>query len=547
MLRRALASLAAVVVTALTLSAAPPAAAEGGYSPPVDAPVVDGWRPPPTLFAAGNRGIDLGAAEGDPVRSAAGGEVVFAGTVALDHHVVVLHDDGIRTSYSFLQSVGVARGDRVERGDEVGVAAGPVHFGARAGDRYIDPMLLLDGGRVDVRLVPVELRSPQSVAAERRGLVDGLVGAGRWMWRAGSSAVSWARAGAAEVDGRLRAEIERWLVMVEALGSYADLVLDAGHQLRRGLEYRRDQEGCTPGDVAVPPRRGGRRIAVLVGGFGSTSDDAAIDDVDTAGLGYGEGDVARFSYAGGQVPGERRLARLPVNGYGVADSQQSIAASAERFRAFLHDVRREHPGVPVDVIAHSQGGVVVLQALDAADRLDPRMPRVGNVITLGSPHDGADIATAGALLSRTLLGSGVRRLGAGTPAADDLSETSAFMQSYIRRPPPHGVRVTSIAAAGDAVVPATHSVLPGEATHALVPLVGPHAHEQLPGSDLARREMALALVGMGPTCRDTVGAVVGAVAISAAEDAVGDLLGVPALRLENPVSVIRSPAQAAGR
>lgn len=531
----------------VAVAAAPPVAAEGGYSPPVPAPVVDGWRPPPSLFSAGNRGVDFGAADGDPVAASAGGEVVFAGRVGLDHHVVVLHDDGIRTSYSFLREVAVRRGDRVERGERVGTAGGPVHFGARAGDRYIDPTLLLGGGDVDVRLVPVELRSPQSEAVERRGLLQGIVGAGRWAWQAGSAAVAWAREGTDQLADGVVAEIGRWRVIVDALGHFAALPVEAAEQLWRGVEYRRDQRDCTPTSVPAPRPPPGRRIAVLVAGFGSSSDDAAVLGLDTRSLGYADDDVARFSYRGGQAPDERRLAGVTTTTYSSDDARQGLDESAARLRGLLEEVRREHPGVPVDLIGHSQGGVVALRALQDADRLDPRMPPVEHVITLGSPHDGADLATAGAVLSRTLLGSPSLLAGAGSAAADDLSETSSFMRAYRDRPLPEGVRVTSVAAAGDLVVPATHSVLPGDAVHALVPVTGVGAHDHLPASADAHREVALALAGHGPTCRDTAAAVAGAVGISALEDLTGAALAAPAVWFERPSGVTRSPGQPRGR
>src|SRR5438309_10248638 len=89
----------------LTVGLAPTAAADdAGYVAPVDAPVVDGFRPPPQPWAPGNRGLDYATTPGAEVHAAADGEVVFAGAVADGLHVVVLHPDGIRTSYSFLGS-----------------------------------------------------------------------------------------------------------------------------------------------------------------------------------------------------------------------------------------------------------------------------------------------------------------------------------------------------------------------------------------------------------------------------------------------------------
>ena len=141
--------------TTLTALTAVVTLAAIGYRPPVDAPVVDPFRAPPAPWAAGNRGIDYATVPGTRVGAAADGAVVFAGMVGGSLHVVVRHADGIRTSYSFLRTVLVHRGDRVVRGEPVGTAGDRFHFGARIGDVYIDPALLLgDKGPPRVHLVP---------------------------------------------------------------------------------------------------------------------------------------------------------------------------------------------------------------------------------------------------------------------------------------------------------------------------------------------------------------------------------------------------------
>src|SRR5947209_14047512 len=100
--------------------AAPAVGASSGYRPPVAAPVADPFRPPSNAYGPGNRGVDYATAPSTEVQAAADGEVVFAGQVGGTLHVVVLHGDGIRTSYSFLSSIRVQRGDRVARGQVVG-------------------------------------------------------------------------------------------------------------------------------------------------------------------------------------------------------------------------------------------------------------------------------------------------------------------------------------------------------------------------------------------------------------------------------------------
>jgi murein DD-endopeptidase MepM/ murein hydrolase activator NlpD len=158
--RRARPLVAALVAAAAVLvpgdqpaaAAATPADRRESYVWPVDAAVVDGFRPPPTPYAAGNRGIDLDTRVGQPVMAAAGGVVLFAGAVGRSFHVVVLHADGLRTSYSFLHRVDVRRGDHVRQGDTIGLAGETLHFGLRDGAAYLDPRAVL-GRRGPPRLV----------------------------------------------------------------------------------------------------------------------------------------------------------------------------------------------------------------------------------------------------------------------------------------------------------------------------------------------------------------------------------------------------------
>jgi murein DD-endopeptidase MepM/ murein hydrolase activator NlpD len=90
--------------------------------------------------------------------------------VAGEHHVSVDHPDGVRTSYSYLSSVAVRRGDPVARGEVVGITgvghAGVepphLHFGARLVGQYIDPMLLLERRSLVglIHLAPIEDGQP---------------------------------------------------------------------------------------------------------------------------------------------------------------------------------------------------------------------------------------------------------------------------------------------------------------------------------------------------------------------------------------------------
>lgn len=521
---RLLACALAALVAVLGLPAA--AIAEGRYAPPVDGPVLDPFRRPPTAYAAGNRGIDFATRPGDPVRAAADGVVVFAGQVGTSRHVVVLHDDGIRTSYSFLASVGVRRGDTVRRGDPVGTAGASVHFGARAGDdRYLDPAALLEGRPPAIRLVPVEQRRAEPEGRERLALVRSLVS---HAVRAGGSGVAWARDTAVDAVGlgvdMARSQVSSVLDVLSVVRHLYDVQARFTELAQRGLLVWRSQGGCTPASTPPAPPPPGRRLAVLVGGFGSSAGRAAVLDVDTAALGYAPGDVAQFSYRGGQAtPG---IDGVPVRGYGASDTQVDIRASGARLRELLGALRMRYPGVPVDLIAHSQGGLVVRAALgEDTDRIDARLPTVANVITLGTPNQGTEVALAAKALGTSALGASGEAVLRGitsdgldglAPSVRQMSPDSGFVADLADRGLP-GVRVTAIGARGDLVVPALSATLPG-ATNVVVRLDGPNAHDRLPGSPEAQREMRLALAGQGPTCRNVVGDVVAGAGVALAED-----------------------------
>src|SRR5438067_932196 len=308
-----LAVLALGVVALLVVAvvrAAPAAAVARGYQPPVSAPVADPFRPPSSPYGPGNRGIDYATAPGAEVKAAADGVVVFAGQVGGALHVVVLHPDGIRTSYSFLSAVRVQRGDTVHQGQVLGTTSTqPFHFGARAGDAYVDPALLFSAGPPDVHLVPDSERRPQSEAHERSGLLGMLAGIpGRAVGAAGDAAgatagsIGWAAGEAAGVAHASVAALARQYTtgadqlraMWEACAEQLPPV--QAFRFVSAVAGALDDGHCTPADVAAP-RLSGRHIVVLVGGLGSsgaaTGGGAAIFRVDTTALGYAPDDVVR--------------------------------------------------------------------------------------------------------------------------------------------------------------------------------------------------------------------------------------------------------------
>ena len=537
-----LAAVVALLVAAVPGAAEQPAAAAPaggvgatGYRPPVDAPVIDPFRPPAGPFGPGNRGLTYAVAPLTPVRAVGDGEVVFAGPVATSLHVTIRHPDGLRTSYSFLAATGVTAGARVRRGDVVGWSTDVLHLGVREPDgTYVDPELLWRGGWVP-RLVPGG--DDHAVAAPERVALGDVV-----RERTGPLASWWASGGATLVD-RSTGAVAAFDHHLRLWVHYARELAPAVHA-RRSVEaigrWWADRDDCTPADRTPPPPTA-RRIVVEVGGIGSTSDGAAIERLDTATLGYEPGDVLRFSYEGGRIPpvdglGDDPFAGLATSEYHEVASQGDLQESGRRLAALLEDVSRAAPGVPIDVIAHSQGGVVSRLALEHAERQGTLPPEVQNLITLGTPHQGADLATAvdaagtdpaaATALDRARTALGVE-LDPALPAAGQLSEVSPVIEHLATHEVPPGVRFTSIAARGDLVVTSGRTLAPG-ARHAIVPLDGGDAHDHLPASPAATREVLLALAGRPPTCRSLHDAVVD-VAVGDGIGLVEDSLGAIAL------------------
>ena len=123
------------------------------YSMPLDPPamVVRRFEPPPQPYAAGHRGVDLATATGAPVRAAGAGRVAYAGTLAGRGLVVIAHADGVRTEYEPVRPA-VRVGAVVRGGAVIGFVFGRhgrcaagrcLHWGARVGGTYIDPLSLL--------------------------------------------------------------------------------------------------------------------------------------------------------------------------------------------------------------------------------------------------------------------------------------------------------------------------------------------------------------------------------------------------------------------
>ncbi|MEY2569843.1 MAG: hypothetical protein QOE63_193 [Acidimicrobiaceae bacterium] len=485
---------AVVLLVAVVVLAAPAAADAVSYRPPVDAPVLDPFRPPPGPYAAGNRGIEYDTATGTAVTAAADGEVAFAGVVANERWVTVRHADGLRTTVGPLLDIAVAAGEQVVQGQPLGRAAGPLTFTVRRGDVYLDPASVLTPGPPSVHLAP-----------------DGAAAAG-----VASRSIT-----GGSLDPTLLARLAALADRASRVPAFSmpGFEVAAAGALTTWWQQRGN---CTPFSVEPPPPPI-PRVAVLVGGLGSSSTEAGIDAVPMAALGYPAGGSVRFSYRGGRIPGAAQpaLAAISAAPYDAADTLGDIAEAGDRLAGLLVAVADAiDPTTPIDLLAHSQGGLVARFALArlADDRPDV-LGRLGLFVTYATPHHGAPLAAlvsrldrvapAGLAFDAAAAASGTG-IDPGSVAVAELAPGSATMARLDRTPLPPGLPVLSIAARADLVVPAARAHLDG-ATNVIVPVSGIDDHGGLPGTPAASHEVALALAGLPPTCTSALDAVTDAV------------------------------------
>jgi hypothetical protein len=241
----------------------------------------------------------------------------------------------------------------------------------------------------------------------------------------------------------------------------------------------------------VPPNG---NIAVAIAGIGSKTQGTVSAEMYEQGpeyLGYPEKRIFRFSYRGIDGP------RLHEP-YSTVDTFGDLKVAASRLRTLLVRIGRRNPGVPVDLIAHSQGGVVARTLLSLGSRSwDPDMPRIDHLVTFATPHQGAPASGAAATLGATetgrfLIGGLSRLANAGAPLPDPLSPAaremepgSELMNELAATDVLWGTQVLALGIPNDVVVPADRAMWP-EKLGRIVPPRDRWGHGSIVSSPAAR-------------------------------------------------------------
>lgn len=442
--------LVVLFVTSLLCVVVAPSYAAGASQwlvPPVDGPVGRGFEAPGTEWGPGHRGIDLVTSPGSQVRAAASGTVSFAGRVGSRRAVTIDHGGGLETTYSDLATIDVAEGERVRATTWIGTAGLAHEDGATSGDPGAGGIhfgVKLNGSYVD----PARLLGPLDVASA--------IHLAPLVW---------------EPPPTLPA-------------AFRDPLLSAN-----------EAETCDPKkDIGAAPTRPNRNLAVLVAGIGSKTaggTSAALYEAGEHLLGYDRRDIYPFSYRGSDGP-------LMHEPYERVDTFHDIRRAAAKLRVLLRRLARAHPGRAVDLIAHSQGGIVARTYLSTVAEAWARdAPRVEHLVTFSSPHRGAPLAGARDVLDatkggRALLqaGSWWSRNGGALPdpyaeSVGQLAPGSDLMDALARETVVYGTRVLTLSIPHDVVVPADVSRWPGH-PHSVTPPVGLNAHDAIVTSPVAR-------------------------------------------------------------
>lgn len=227
-----------------------------------------------------------------------------------------------------------------------------------------------------------------------------------------------------------------------------------------------------------PPPPPNDNIVIAIGGIGSHTagengsvvPGASMYSFDFRTLGFSEDQVYFYSYRGV----ENRGGSGPYGfhePYTKEDSYRSIRSSALLLRMQIDAIHDSHPSKRIDLVAHSQGGLVAQYYLTHLYREDdPVSVRIEHMVTIASPHQGADAAQVHHLLSdsqagrRTLkeLDTLATEIGFPPPSApsvQDMAEGSAFLTDVATRWDSVHVKTTTISAMLDFVVAPPHTRL----------------------------------------------------------------------------------------
>lgn len=274
---------------------------------------------------------------------------------------------------------------------------------------------------------------------------------------------------------------------------------------------------------AKPPPPPNGNIVVAIAGIGSSTArkadgsvtaSAAMYDMDLRTLGYPEDRIFHFSYRGveeGAATGPYRM-HAP---YSKEDTYQSLRESTKLLARQIEAIHALYPDRKIDLVAHSQGGLVAQYFLERFYNLDnPEGISIDHFVSIATPHKGADASQLYEQLSGTDQGrfllegwsAAAETWGLpppSSPAARQMAEGSGFIRDLNAGWDPSKVRTTTIAATFDFVVTPQHTRLKGAMNYtADLPnaLSSGWAHGNVVGAASTKQMVYNALAGAPSAC-----------------------------------------------
>jgi len=286
----------------------------------------------------------------------------------------------------------------------------------------------------------------------------------------------------------------------------------------RGVATWWSQRGHCDAHAPAADGTGGsdHRVMIVAGIESSITNGGASSALPADKLGYQSSEVFYYSYArnGGD--------------YTAADTEGSLVTAARRLGEQLRALERREPGREVDLLAHSQGGVVVTEFLEHVYHpSDPSYPPLGTVVAMASPFRGTPVATGAEDAARTLRGRALMtaggavadRLGVSLPdpqsvAAGELTEDAPFIHDLEHSKLPVQVQLTAIGASTDLVVPGGNARRSG-ADNTMITPYAVNAHTGIVTDAAALRATRAAIEQRPLPCRSLMSTVGGEVVATA--------------------------------
>jgi hypothetical protein len=224
------------------------------------------------------------------------------------------------------------------------------------------------------------------------------------------------------------------------------------------------EAGCKPvGGLPSFPDAPTDNVAVVIGGIASSTAEGASYEAFRVPelLGYPSDRTYVFSYRGVDGPHLHEP-------YERADTYAGLEDAAGRLTTLMLRIAKDHPGMGVDLIAHSQGGIVARTYLQRAARAwQAGLPGVEHLVTFATPHHGTEAAAMAARLrDGSYVGAGLME-GAGwflpipdadAPALADLTVDSKLIEDLARNDVLYGTQVLSMGTRNDLAVPASRAL-----------------------------------------------------------------------------------------